>query len=58
MVRDEKGRKMSKSKGNVIDPLEVMDGCTLEALMSKLYESNLPESEVKEAEVEKKKKFP
>lgn len=29
MVRDEKGAKMSKSKGNVIDPLEVMDSCTL-----------------------------
>lgn len=29
MVRDEKGKKMSKSKGNVIDPLEVMDSCSL-----------------------------
>lgn len=58
MVRDEKGKKMSKSKGNVIDPLEVMDSCTLDALLGKLYESNLPESEIKEAEAEKKKKFP
>ena len=58
MVRDEKGKKMSKSKGNVIDPLEVMDSCTLEVLLQKLYESNLPESEVKEAESEKKKNFP
>lgn len=58
MVRDEKGKKMSKSKGNVIDPLEVMDGCTLQALLQKLYESNLPEAEIKEAEAEKKKKFP
>ena len=29
MVRDEEGAKMSKSKGNVIDPLEVMDSCSL-----------------------------
>lgn len=29
MVKDENGAKMSKSKGNVIDPLEVMDGCNL-----------------------------
>lgn len=29
IVRDELGRKMSKSLGNVIDPLEVIDGCTL-----------------------------
>mmetsp|Transcript_23836 Transcript_23836/g.36767 ORF Transcript_23836/g.36767 Transcript_23836/m.36767 type:complete len:705 (+) Transcript_23836:54-2168(+) len=29
MVRDKDGRKMSKSLGNVIDPLEVINGCTL-----------------------------
>jgi valyl-tRNA synthetase len=58
MVRDEKGAKMSKSSGNVIDPLEVMDGCTLETLLAKLHESNLPENEIKEAAGEKKKKFP
>jgi valyl-tRNA synthetase len=33
MVRDEKGGKMSKSKGNVIDPLEVMDSCSLETIL-------------------------
>ena len=49
---------MSKSKGNVIDPLEVMDGCTLDALLAKITDSNLPEGEIKEATVEKKKKFP
>ena len=32
MVRDAHGRKMSKSLGNVIDPLAVLDGITLEAL--------------------------
>lgn len=58
MVRDEKGKKMSKTKGNVIDPLEVIDSCTLKALLDKLYESNLAENEIKEAELEKKKKFP
>lgn len=49
---------MSKSKGNVIDPLEVMDSCSLEQLLQKLYDSNLQESEIKESVVEKKKKFP
>ena len=29
MVRTETGEKMSKSKGNVIDPLEIIDSCTL-----------------------------
>jgi valyl-tRNA synthetase len=41
MVRDENGAKMSKSKGNVIDPLEVMDSCKLDVLLQKLKESNL-----------------
>lgn len=49
---------MSKSKGNVIDPLEVMDGCTLDALLAKITESNLPEGEIKEAIADKRKKFP
>lgn len=58
MVRDEEGGKMSKSKGNVIDPLEVMDSCNLEALLQKLYDSNLPEGEIKKAVLQKKKDFP
>jgi len=58
MVRDEDGAKMSKSKGNVIDPLEVMDSCTLDVLLQKLYDSNLPEGEVKKAIVVKTKEFP
>ena len=58
MVRDEKGSKMSKSKGNVIDPLEVIDGCTVEVLLQKLYNSNLQDAEIKWAAADKKKKFP
>jgi valyl-tRNA synthetase len=58
MVRDEEGGKMSKSKGNVIDPLEVMDSCKLDTLLQKLYESNLSENEVKKAVVQKQKDFP
>lgn len=49
---------MSKSKGNVIDPLEVMDGCDLEVLLQKLYDSNLSENEIKKNVVARKKDFP
>ncbi|KAI1430695.1 tRNA synthetases class I-domain-containing protein [Xylaria sp. CBS 124048] len=58
LIRDSDGRKMSKSLGNVIDPIDILDGISLEDLHKKLLGGNLALSEVKNAEKYQKKAFP
>lgn len=58
LVRDTEGRKMSKSLGNVIDPLDIINGIELEALHAKLKVGNLKEVEVARATKYQKTAFP
>uniref|UniRef100_A0A1X7UQH7 Valine--tRNA ligase n=1 Tax=Amphimedon queenslandica TaxID=400682 RepID=A0A1X7UQH7_AMPQE len=58
MVRDAHGRKMSKSLGNVIDPLDVMRGISLEGLHERLLTGNLDPKEVERAKAGQKADYP
>ena len=58
MIRDAHGRKMSKSLGNVIDPIDVVEGASLEKLHGQLLSGNLPPKEVEIAKKGQKADFP
>ncbi|CAG2161729.1 unnamed protein product [Oppiella nova] len=58
IIRDAHGRKMSKSLGNVIDPLHVIHGISLEDLHQTLYNSNLDPTEIDRAKAGQKADYP
>jgi valyl-tRNA synthetase len=58
MVRDQDGNKMSKSRGNVIDPLDVMEGMPLDAMVVKTRGLALPEKEIESAIRYQREHFP
>ncbi|KAG8224272.1 hypothetical protein J437_LFUL005078 [Ladona fulva] len=58
LVRDAHGRKMSKSLGNVIDPMDVISGITLEDLQNQLNSSNLDPKEIEKAKQGQKEDYP
>ena len=58
LVRDAQGRKMSKSLGNVIDPIDVINGTTLSELQNQLKNGNLPSKEIELMTKLQRKSFP
>ncbi|KAI9481191.1 MAG: tRNA synthetases class I-domain-containing protein [Benjaminiella poitrasii] len=58
MVRDAQGRKMSKSLGNVIDPLHVIEGVSLEEMKDSVLHSNLPKKEIETSIRNLEKEYP
>ncbi len=58
IVRDAEGQKMSKSKGNTLDPLDLIDGIALEPLVAKSTKSLLLPQEREKVEKRVRKDYP
>jgi valyl-tRNA synthetase len=58
IVRDGEGQKMSKSKGNILDPLDLIDGTNLEDLIAKSTSGLLLEKQRETIAKRTRKQFP
>ncbi len=58
IVRDEEGQKMSKSKGNVLDPLDLIDGIDLEGLVAKRTSNMMDPRQAESIGKRTRKQFP
>ncbi|HXE85947.1 MAG TPA: valine--tRNA ligase, partial [Hyphomicrobiaceae bacterium] len=58
LVRDERGQKMSKTKGNVMDPLDIVDGIELDRLIQKRVDGLMDKKDATRIARDTRKDYP
>ena len=58
LIRDDQGQKMSKSKGNVLDPLDMIDGIDIESLVAKRTGNMMQPKQAEKIASRTRKQFP